>query len=357
MISICQRYIFIHFFRLFIFFLLSFYAIYVLIDYATHSQNFFYGSSVSLIKITQYYFLQFLKRINILFPLSLLISIIRTLSSFNKNREILALLTSGISKKHFLRPFIFSGMACSAIIFFLNETAIPFSLKKIDHFYDTYLHTSLRNKKTQPIGILRLEDHSRLIYQHYDPSKKVFFDVIWLKSVNDIWKIKHLKTDSEYPEGFWVDHLQRDFEGKLQKLQSYKRKTFSKFSWNHNLSEMKCIPFENHSISQLCKLWKYDQKLSLVEKNEIKTQILFKMVSPLFSLLVVIAVCPLCIKFSPLQRTATLYAISIFSFVTLIAFLDSVVIMCENAILSPFLVIVLPFTALLIIFGLKFSRD
>ena len=355
--SIWQRYVFKRFFKLFAFFLLSSYSLYVLIDYTTHMQDFVHGTRASIIQVGFYYLLQFIKRADILVPVSLLLSAIRTLTSLNAHRELLAFQTAGISRKRLIRPIILLGLLCSGLVMTLNEMVVPASLNKIDRFYDAHLRHSFRGKRSDPIRVLHLDDHSRLIYQYYDSSKEAFFDVVWIQSPTDIWKMKYLRADPEHPEGLWVDHLQRSPEGALEKVHSFKSLVIPELHWNQDIPEKGFTPFENYSITHLWELWKHDYRLSPTEKNEVLTQLLYKLTFPLLSLIVLIGIAPYCLHFSRQQKSAPIYALGIFSVVAFIAFLDSAVILGENATLSPLLGIVSPFILLLGILGLKFSRS
>jgi lipopolysaccharide export system permease protein len=356
LVAIWQRYVFKRFFKLFAFFLASSYSLYVLIDYTTHVQDFLQATRASIVQVGFYYLLQFIKRADILIPVSLLLSAIRTLTSLNDRRELLAFQTAGISRKRLVRPIILFGALCSGLVMTLNEMVLPASLNKINRFYNAHLDHSFRDKHSDTIRLLHFDDHSRLIYQSYDSSKEAFCDVVWIQSPTDIWKMKYLIGGPEHPEGLWVDHLQRGPKGGLQKIHSFKSLIIPELHWNRDTSKKVFIPFENHSITDLWKLWKYDHHLSPTKKNEVLTQLLYKLTFPLLSLIVLIGIAPYALHFSRQQKSTPIYAWGIFSIVAFIAFLDSAVILGENAILSPILGIVSPSTLLMVIFGLKFSR-
>ena len=58
-------------------------------------------------------------------PLSLLISVLITLGVMNKNNEIMALKSCGISMGHVLKPVMAVGAAWTLILFFLFEVIVP----------------------------------------------------------------------------------------------------------------------------------------------------------------------------------------------------------------------------------------
>lgn len=216
-----ERYILQELLKFFVFFIFCFYFLYFLIDYSTHIQELMRGRFIPLGKIAQYYGFQFIKRLEIILPLSLLISIIRLLCNLNIHHELIALQSAGLSIKKILRPFFFLGILCSLINLAIMEFALPYSLNFIDKFYYAHLRHSERGKHREPLHVLHLKDQSKLVYQYYDASMEAFFDVIWIRKPHDLWRMKYLKINGNYPQGEWVDHLKRNSEGFFEKEQSF----------------------------------------------------------------------------------------------------------------------------------------
>ena len=357
MIQIWQRYIFKQFIKLFAFFLIGFYLLYVIIDYTTHMQGYMQGKTVPVLTVGYYYLLQFIKRADILLPLALLVATIKTLTSLNSHRELLAFQSAGLHLKKLLRPIWVMSVLCGLSVLAINEYVVPYSLNFIDQFYDAHLRHSYRGNRTEPIHVLHLDDHSRLVYQYYDSAKESFFDVVWLRSADDLYRMKYLKADPEHPEGKWVDHLQRNEMGSFEKVQSFRTITLPDLRWNKDLPEKGYTPFENRSISELWKLWRYDPILADTQKQEVMTQLFFKLLSPLLAIVVLLGVSPYCTHFSRTTNVFLIYSVGIFGFVALIAYLDSAVILGENATVSPLIGILSPFIVLISMLGLKFSRS
>ena len=351
-----QRYILWEFSKVFFLFLFSFYFLYVLIDYSTHIQDFFQGKTLSWWIIFQYYFFQLIKRSDILLPLALLIGSIKVLCQLNSHRELVAFQVAGIRVKKLLSPLFFVAGLCFVATFLMNEFALPHSLNFIDKFYDAHLRHSYRGKRSDPLHTICLPDNSKLIYQYYDSSKEAFYDVIWLKSPDDLFRMRYLKADPELPQGQWVDHLVRDEEGGFEKTQSFSNLSFRDLKWDQNMPRKGYIPYENHSLRQLWQLLGKDSLLSSYQKQEILTQLLFKSCMPLLSLLVIIAIAPFCISYSRFQHHAIIYGLGIFGFVAFIALTDATVVLGESATVSPYIAILSPFILLFGIFGWRFNR-
>ncbi len=355
-IKIWERYIFREFLKVFALFLLGFYLLYVVIDYSTHMQDFVQGNQLPFWKILQYYVLQFIKRADILLPLATLIASIKVLCQLNTHKELVAFQSAGIKQKKLLRPLLYMALLCSFATLAVNEFAVPYSLNFIDKFHDAHLRHSFRGKRSDPLSVIHLDDHSKLIYQSYDTAKESFFDVIWIRNANDIWRMKYLKADPDHPQGQWADHITRNEAGVLEKSESFSTHVFKDLSWRRDLPRKGLIPFENRSIRELTRQAKEDLHLSKYEKQELLTQLLFKWTMPFLSILVLIAIAPSCIRYKRHLPQFFIYTFAVFAFVAFVAFMDAAVILGENEIVSPHLAILAPFAILFTFFGWRFAR-
>ncbi|NGX26534.1 MAG: hypothetical protein K940chlam6_00458 [Chlamydiae bacterium] len=356
MIKIWERYILRELLKLFALFLFGFYFLYVVIDYSTHMQDFTLVKNLSILKIFQYYLLQFIKRMDILLPLALLIGSIKVLCQLNLNRELLAFQSAGIRMKKLMRPFFFVGFCLVLINLGVNEFIVPHSLNFIDKFHDAHLRHSFRGKRTDPLHVMHLDDHSKLVYQYYDAAREAFFDVIWIRSPSDLWRMRYLKADPQHPQGQWVDHLEQKENGCFEKTQSFSSLIFRDLKWNRDMPRRGYIPFENRSLKELWKILKTDSLLSSFETKEVLTQFLFKLIMPFLALLVLIAIIPFCTSYSKNLPQFYLYSVGIFTFVAFIALMDAAVILGESDTLSPYVAILSPFVILLSIFGWRFAN-
>ena len=351
---IWQRYFFREVLKIFGLFLFSFYFLYVLMDYSLHMKSVLAGKSIPFFDLCLYYLFQFIKRSQLLLPLALLVASIKVLTTLNGNRELVALQTAGVPIKKLLHPFLLLGGLCCVFNWASNELLVPHSLNYIDRFYDANFKHAYSEHKKEPIHVLHLKDKSKLIYQFYDASKEVFFDAIWIRSSNDLWRIKYLKADPSHPVGEFVDHVQRNAEGVFEKTESFPSVVLKGLTWERNMPRKGFIPMENRAYSDLLSLGK--QQSSSYERAEIRTQFYYKCVMPLMSLLIVVAIAPICMRYSRTNRPFFIYAIAIFGFVAFYALMDAAIILGENRVMSPALVVLSPFIISSAFFGWKYAK-
>lgn len=354
-LKIWQRYFLREFFKIFFLFLFSFYFLYIAIDYCLHIQDFVQHKELQFSKICTYYLFQFVKRADLLIPLALLISTIKVLTGFNHYFELLAFQIGGIELKKFMRPLIFVALLSSLFNLVLEEFALPRSLNAIDRFYDAHLRHNYTTRK-EPLHVLHLNDHSKLVYQYFDSAKQSFFDVIWIKNSNDIWRMKYLSADPQKPIGQYVDHLERNKDGFFEKKESSKELLLTDLKWQRDIPRKGFVPFENRSLLELTKQLFGSKHLTRYETAEIQTQLFFKIAMPFLCLLVVIAAIPACVKYSRSSSPFFLYTIALFAFVSFYAFMDAAVILGENRTFSPLWTIFSPFLAGFCFFGYRFAR-
>lgn len=327
--------------KVFFFFLVSFFFLYALLDFSTHMDDFFKERSFQITDLFTFYGYHFIKRVAFLFPLALVIATIKVLTTFNSRREWLALQVAGLKTKTLLKPFFYVATASLLFCAVNFEFFLPKALTEIDAFHAAHFKSSHRAKRQELIHLLTLGDNSKLIYQSYDAEKDALLDVLWIRSFQDIWRMKYLNADPTKPVGQYVDHITYD-KGLLQKADSYDEFTFTDLKWRPSMVGAGFVPFENRSTSELFHLAFKNQDSTPFEIPKMTTHFYFKLAMPLLALLVVIAVAPFCIRYNRLSTPFLNYAFSLFGFLGFYMIMDSMVILGEYRVIPPLVAIATP---------------
>jgi lipopolysaccharide export system permease protein len=355
--TIWERYLLREILKVFFLFLGCFFFLYALIDYSMHMQDFIVDKHIQIPHIAVYYFFHFIKRADLLIPLSLLISTLKVLFALNARGELLALQASGLSQKKILRPFFFIGLVCVLFNLVSSEFLLPSSLNFLDKFRGEHFKHHDRDKRKEPVHAIRMKDGSKMIYQTADREKKLFQDVFWVQSVNEIWRMQSLSTDQEHPIGFYVDHIQRNREGNFEKVESFDQYRFAKFRWQPDPTGKGYTPLENRRLSELLRMLIQRTKTTAYEYPQVLTHFLFKVAMPFLSLLVIAAGAPFCLQHSRNLPIFFTYAIALFSFIAFFALMDAAVILGENLVVSPYLAILTPIVLCWVAFGFKYRQS
>jgi lipopolysaccharide export system permease protein len=342
--KIWERYFLREILKIFGLFLFAFFFLYALIDYSIHMQDFHKDKTVQIADIIIYYSFQFIKRSTLLIPLALLVATIKVLCKFNANREWVALQASGLNFRKLMRPFFIIAIACSAFNYLATEFLLPTTLDYLDRFYYSHFKHSTGESKKHPIQVMSLKDNSKLIFQSYDSSRGAFFDVLWLQSSNDIWRIKYLKADPNCPIGEYIDHLSRNPLGFFEKKESFNTRAFKEIKWDPNLPRKGFVPLENRSLVELFRLSFHKSVTSSYEKMEALTQFYFKSTLPLLSILVVLACAPFCVHYTRNLPVFFIYAVALFGYIAFFTLMNGAVILGENRVIQPFIAILVPFS-------------
>lgn len=120
-----DRYILVKYLTTFFFCLLLFTAIVVVVDISEKTDN-FVKSGLSAYRIITDYYIGFIPRIDaMLFPLFVFISVIFFTSKMAGRSEVIAILSSGVSFRRFLLPYVVGGIFLSALLWAGYQYVVP----------------------------------------------------------------------------------------------------------------------------------------------------------------------------------------------------------------------------------------
>ena len=318
-----------------------------LIDYSVHLSNIVREKGLTLSQITTYYLSFFIKFLPLLLPLSFLLALIHTLTAMNANRELVALGSAGVTRAQLLKPPLFVALLCTLILYTNFEYPYEEALSLVRSF------DRKKVAEKSEIHISQMEDGSRLIYDHYDKVNKRLHDVIWIRSHSEIWKIKALSADKSDPVAYFADHLTRGKNG-LIKAGSYQKIRLDGLVWKESKLEQGLIPISDCQMTLLAR-YLSNQK-NQFKRGEVFTQLLIKIIAPLTTLLLVLALGPASMRYARAIPIYTLYASGLFGLFALTMLQISGTILGENEVIHPLFSILLPFLLLLLFFGERARR-
>lgn len=342
--KIWERYFLFEFIKVFSLFLSCFYGLYILIDYASHTNavpNFqiqIHGNH-----FIRYYFYVFASRLEILIPIALMIATIKTVSRLNTDRELVALMSSGQALQTLLRPFIQAAFFCMILVYLNEQFILPNALRKLRRIEDV-----TRQKKNQSLTNaaarhLVLENNSLLIFQAYDASKKHFFDAYWIESINHIYRIKYLEpfTDTS-PVGRYVDKIVRQPNGELIQQASYPEYIFSDMRFNKEVLQSTIIEPDVLPIYQLVKEVIGLNHEMTEKESKLLTAFYWKLSMPLLCLIAVLLPLPFCVRFSRNFHVFFIYIGGLFGLIAFYLYLDAIQVVANRQIAPPLWAIFFP---------------
>ena len=341
-LKIWQRYFFLEFLKVFFLFLLCFYGLYILIDYASHTSALpHHQLQIHGHHFLRYYFYLFSSRIEILFPIALMVELIKTVGRLNSDRELVAFMASGQSLQQLMRPFIFIAFVCMIFIYLNEQFLLPTALKKLRHI------ESAHRQRLQPNHLtaqhLILEDGSLLLYQNFDKTKQAFFDLYWVKTIDHIYKMKYLDPLSSPPVGQYVDLLVRQNNGEILQQAYYDKLSFFEMKFSPKVLQSAIVEPNVLPICELAKkIWQLREEMNEKE-SKLLTAFYWKLTIPWLCLLAVLM--PLW-SVTRFNRNFSLFFIYIYQLFFLLAFylyLDAIQVVANRQLLAPFWAILVPY--------------
>lgn len=345
-LKIWERYFLREFGKIFCLFLFCFYFLYVLIDYASNAGSFHHHVQFQWKEIVLYYVCELAKRLEVLLPFALLLATIRTLCNFNIHNELIALMSGGFSLHTLMRPFLIIGIFCTGFIYLNTEYILPTALEELKHIHDSRSREKHKHQKRIGAQNLVLEDGTTLLFQTFDSSQKMFYDVYWIRSIDNIYRIKQLfpnTTSTAIPEGLYVEHLERNPQGELVRTESAEEKLFPEMHFNKaTLFETITTAYEQ----SLSELWKKlpQQHHEMSEKAaQALAAFYFKLAMPWLCLFAIMAPIPSCVRSTRQLPVFAIYASSIFGLVAFYLVMDASLVLGERNTLPPSVAIWVPF--------------
>lgn len=343
--TIWERHLLLETLKIFFLFLGCFLAIYIAIDYSIHMQRFMHSQALRIADVALYYGLQFIKRAHLLIPLALLVATIRVLTSLSSSRELLALQAAGLPLRRILRPFLVLGIAAAAFNLYNAQYLLPRATDFIDTFSASHLKQPSERKNAR-LRVVDLKDGTRLAFQKFDNHSTTFHDLFWIRSSDDIWRIKSLKLDrsqpNQSPVGYYVDHMTRGPDGGLHKTASYTSLTLEPLKAGSYLQRRIVKSPENSSLSRLFHAIRKETNPDSPHYSENLSLLTAKCAFPLLSPLVIIGAAPSCTRFRRHTSYFLHYTLGIFGFIAFFVLLNAASILGQNQVISPIAAILTP---------------
>jgi lipopolysaccharide export system permease protein len=329
----------------------------VIIDFASHTSISYYRQGqLHLQDIVLYYLYVFASRAEILLPIALLIAFVKTVCTLNTQNELIALMASGIKVKTLMRPFLIVSLFCTLLLYANEQFLLPEALKKLRRLEDSTKHQRSRNHPTVAVYHLVLEDRSTLLYQNYDKVNERFFDVFWIPSIDNIYRMKYLSHNQDIPLGSFVDHFTRSQSGELLQEASYLQRTFPEIQLNDELLHSAIFDPDILSFSGLTEQIKSFSLIQNEKESKVLTAFYWKLAIPWLCFITIIGAAPYCVHFSRQLPVFLIYACTLFSLIAFYMFIDAALVVSKRQVIPPFIAIICPFLTVFGFFQWRFAK-
>lgn len=355
--KIWERYFLKEVLKTFFLFLICFYGLYALIDYANHGRSFHQTRGLAhAYAFCLYYACEFVSRGEVLVPFAILLGTIRTLCKLNHNNELVAMLTCGVTASRLLRPFLLLGLFFTVLMYLNTEFLLPIAANQQSVMDDAHSRSKNQKKSMLAVEHTVLEDGSTLLFQSYDAVRDRLFDVYWLRSIDDVYKIKYLYPHTTPPIGYYVDHLSRNANEELVVDNSAEIMPLPNLKFDAKRLIDSLAQPESLSLSKLWEQLPENYEAQSEKEARVLSTFHRKLVLPWLCLLAVVASAPFCMRFSRQFPTFLVYAGSLFGLISLYIILDAVHVLGRRQVVDPLYALWTPLVLFALIFGWRYVR-
>jgi len=222
MLSRIDKYILKNFLATFVFLLLAFSAIAIVIDF-TEKVNDFVSKKVPAIEILNYFknFLPYI--LALLFPIFIFVAVIFFTSRLANRSEIIAMLSSGMTFKRLLRPYIIGAAIISVVLMLANHFIIPKSNKSRLQFEEKYLWSQSYSKDDN--FHMRISPTEYIFMQSYNPESKTgyrfSYEMVEGTKITKKITADRCQYDSIKKDWKFIDAQVRIYNGPLERLELF----------------------------------------------------------------------------------------------------------------------------------------
>ncbi len=188
-------------------------CLFIAIDYLTNIDRFL-KAELPLMKGLFYVLLKTPHMTVLLTPVGIIISIIIVFGLMNKNKELLALKSSGISVFYLIKPFLVMGVVMSIFLFYIAEEIVPITMTHASNF--KRMEIKKKSMVTSKEKNIWIKGKRRITHiKFYNHKLKMVFGVtrnIFDKNFNLIRRID--AAGGVYKEGIWelFDCMEQRFD-------------------------------------------------------------------------------------------------------------------------------------------------
>ena len=351
---IWERYFFREYFKCFFFILSAVFFLFAVIDYSSKTaMHYQHGIQFQLKEILLYYFYKLSLELKVLLPFSALIASIKVFSELEHHGELTALLTSGVKAKRLIRPFLIIGLLLSLFSLINEQQIVPEANLYLTKMVAIKKREGKKKKNQVRIGSIPLEkSDERLVYSFFEPTHSRFYDAVWIRSFDEIYRMKYLYPFENPPRAQDVEIIKRNDQDEMIIADNYTELQLP-IQFEPELLSKTLIQPEELSISELYKKLPDSYFCESEKECQILTVLLLKTLLPWFSLACIIAPLPTLFFYKRNKQIYVIYAIFCFLFFFFYLLVEASSVLAKKQVLSPLIAMGIPFGVL---FGFAFFR-
>lgn len=350
MSPILHRYFTRELLKVFFLFIFCFFFLYTLLDYTSRLSSL----GLNFRELVVMYGCILLRRIEILAPFALLVAGIKVLCQANVRNELVALRGCGLPLQRLLSPLLTVGLAFTALMYLNLQFAVPFAQRQIREIEDTY--SGRFKRSSHPVQGLSMNDSQHLIYREYDLHTNKFQQVFWVKSMDDVYRMRSLAPFETPPIGESIQRLIRNADGNLLLAESIPYAEFPDMIFDRAALQETLTPPDDRSLLQLWRRMPKSKTHMTHEQRLVRAAFYRKLAAPLLCLLALLLPAPACTAFRRPLKVFFIYCAAMIALVAIYLAFNAAYTIAQGQSFSPIWTLFLPMLGLLGFGYLRFAR-
>ena len=176
--------------------------IYLAVDFFENVDKFM-EAGLPISRILQFFQLKLPLIIVQIIPVGILLAVLITFGLMNKNNEIIALKSGGMSVYHFLRPILALGVVFSVAFFILSEVVVPITVSKANEIWRLEVRKYAVTTERKNIWI---KGHRSISYiSYYNPQDKTISGITHNRFDQQFRLTRRIDAArGKYQKGQWI---------------------------------------------------------------------------------------------------------------------------------------------------------
>jgi len=194
-----------------------------------------FKNNIPLVSILKFYFYFAPFAFVNMLPFACLLSAVYVFNDLSKNREVTAIIASGVSLWKVLRPVLFITFILCLVTFIVNEKMVPGSMRKANFIKQDKLEASKGgdDKVIKNLAVYGKDDRIIFAREYYPVNKKLEGVIIHKQDEDQVVTEKiNAKTIKWRNDGFWLG----------MDVMVFKMKPDGKFSWEPEVYKNRKMP-------------------------------------------------------------------------------------------------------------------
>ncbi|MGD8366904.1 MAG: LPS export ABC transporter permease LptG [Desulfobacterales bacterium] len=176
--------------------------LFIAVDYLGTMDEFI-ESGISLLRALQYVLLKIPFMVVMFIPVGILLSVLVAFGLMARNRELVALMSGGVSVYQLIRPVLWMCVVSAAVLFFLSEAVAPITMARANRIQREEIRKTASLASTEK-NIWIKGERMILYIRYYEPSKAAIYGVAINFFDDDFHLVRRIDAEKGvYRKGRW----------------------------------------------------------------------------------------------------------------------------------------------------------